>query len=485
MTNLPRMLFFSFTLAFSLASAGCFFVPEDEPDSDQEKNDDDESSSSRRDYKIDPPKVEIDNSGVATWYQVSAVGYVYNLNGKDSEQLGTKTEERRVQMKEGDTIKVKAIAYKPEESSDWSAPQTYVKANYDFAGIGLPDVCYNYLVSAQNMAPGNYDIDEDSFYKAQNGDVLFGDIEGRMYIFSSANGYRFFETHHNYSDDLTSDYKETDYRDNKLAYYQNWCLMIGPVFSMVENYLKDPEGAYSLLVTPSSDTKAYANYDDFLTTKGKTFLPKEVIDPQVVTSFELQEHTEFSGSGYKNYLNTQYMQKRDVSFLDSLESKIKSWTVTYCNFGQQYYYTDTEFTVNFVDDMADDDILAMRSALSQAGVTWEMADLTPELKAQMEENGLDVSLYESMLLGGGSGKRLIYQYKCTEDDIEDYEDDYVYQHIGYGDIQAHLLKVTYINRIWYDGGCFGWAAFERSGFHRYLPDDNGGYNDLLLVPANQ
>ncbi len=72
-----------------------------------------------------PPEVVIDAEGVATWDEIGdASHYLYTVDGGEA----TQTEERSVQLSDGQTIRVKAVSgSKDYKDSPYSEPKTYHK----------------------------------------------------------------------------------------------------------------------------------------------------------------------------------------------------------------------------------------------------------------------------------------------------------------------------------------------------------------------
>lgn len=481
-----------FGTSLLLSTAGCFELGPDTGNDNGPTDTTGKDNSQSTDHyditKIDPPELSINNNGLATWYSSAAVGYVYNLNGTDSPELGTTAEARQLALKDGDTIKVRALAQNRQADSDWSAPKTYHQANYDFSGLGLSETCYETLLFAHDMAPGNFSVGNDqTLYKAENGDIMIGNIQSAMSIASSQNGYHYFEIHNNYTDGLTSDYSETDFGTYKNEYYTNWCLNIGTFIKMIMTAQETPVLAETLGITASDAQKIYKNYTDFVTSNGYDFLPKEVIDPQVNKHLELLEYTSWSNSGYKEQMNTLYIQKRNPSFLDKYQDKILNWSLRYCNFGNEYYYSDYILNVSFNENFTTDDVLSLRKDLSTIGVYWSIPEeLTAEQKEEMDNNGIDTSLFETMLTAGDEGDIVVATYNC-DGDIERYTDhyEYVYLDIPAQNYSMKTLTATYHNYTWIDGGCFCTASFQRDGFHRALLNDQGECVDHIIISDNK
>lgn len=96
--------------------------------------------------KLPAPEVVISYDGLAVWNEVDyALYYIYVIDGGEEMY----TTERSVQLDENQTIKIKAVSASEEyASSDFSAPQTYIKAeiseeheHIDVNSDGICDKC--------------------------------------------------------------------------------------------------------------------------------------------------------------------------------------------------------------------------------------------------------------------------------------------------------------------------------------------------------
>ena len=359
----------------------------------------------------------------------------------------------------------------PEDSGDSSGtaipsaqptedPGSVPDGGYDFEGIGLTDaVCKMLREIETDYGPGVYyssvfdynPSEVDTLYICKNGDkVVLTENAATAVVFTTNEGYIQYTL--NFADviiwgkEYHGNYSVVDFADKKSEFYLQECTNVGRFFSI--------KG----LAHTVPGQSAPEDYHEVIAKFGKTLLgPYDAVPPEgSTTGLWPLSYKRYANDQMLEHLNTQYMPKRSISYLDPIKDKIYSWEITY---SVPKLNTDYILRVVFTDEITEAD----------------MTGLAGRIEAM-----LDTDLPGAMGCYEGSG--IVYTY--IEGENEDVLEDY-YQILYMGNLGGGLLRsnmeVTYLNSLWIDGGSFCTYNFKKDGLHRKKNIEP--YSDVIVVNA--
>lgn len=352
------------------------------------------------------------------------------------------------QSSEGDSIQTS-----DGNAGGQSQAQEVIDNDYEFEHVGLSGDVAKMLEKIEDLGPGVYYYSlydgfdssrDDAVYLCSNGDklVLKADT-GNLVVFTAAEGYVEYDL--NYSGD---NYSIIDYVDHLKEFYAAEYSALGPYFY------------FDAMVNKVPDSTVYESYRDIVNMRARALIGPYDMIPEDETPAGLWplSYKRYASDGMRDHLNTQYMPKRNISYLDPVLDKVYAWEITYSI--PEVYNTDYIFRVEFTDDitLADMDGIASR------------------ISAMMEQEFTGYN-------GTYSGNFIIYT--CIEGEEKDELSD-SYELIFLNGIGADFglhssLVATYLNSEWIDGGSFCTYKFKKDGLHRKKNIEP--YTDAVIVPA--
>lgn len=332
--------------------------------------------------------------------------------------------------------------------------------DFDFEGIGLSDaVCRALREIETDYGPGVYyssildynPSEDDTLYICKNGDkVVLTANAATAVVFTPNESYMQYTL--NYADviiwakEYHGNYSVVDFADKKSEFYLQEYANVGRFFSI--------KGLAHTVPGQSAPEDYHEVIDKF----GKFLLgPYDPVPPEGSTAgLWPLSYKRYACDQMLEHLNTQYMPKRSISYLDPIKDKIYSWEITY---SVPKLNTDYILRVVFTDEITEAD----------------MTGLAGRIEAM-----LDTDLPGAMGCYEGSG--IVYKY--IEGENEDVLEDY-YQILYMGNLGGGLLKssleVTFLNSLWVDGGSFCTYNFEKDGLHRVKNIEP--YTDVIVEYA--
>lgn len=332
--------------------------------------------------------------------------------------------------------------------------------DFDFEGIGLTDaVCKALREIETDYGPGVYyssifdynPSEVDTLYICKNGDkVVLTENAATAVVFTTNEGYIQYTL--NFADVIIwgkkyhGNYSVVDFADKKSEFYLQEYANVGRFFS-----IKD-------LAHTVPGQSAPEDYHEVIAKFGKILLgPYDAVPPEgSTTGLWPLSYKRYSNDQMLEHLNTQYMPKRNISYLDPVKDKIYSWEITY---SVPELNTDYIFRVEFTDEITEADMTGIAGRIGAM---------------------LDTNLPGMMGCYEGSGIVYTFIEDENKDELEDYYKILYLGNLG-GGLLRSSLEVTYLNSLWIDGGSFCTYNFKKDGLHRKKNIEP--YSDVIVVNA--
>ncbi|MCQ2355276.1 MAG: hypothetical protein MJ102_09340 [Clostridia bacterium] len=340
------------------------------------------------------------------------------------------------------------------------APGNTPDGGYDFEGIGLTDaVCKALREIETDYGPGVYyssifdynPSEVDTLYICKNGDkVVLTENAATAVVFTTNESYIQYTL--NFADviiwgkEYHGNYSVVDFADKKSEFYLQEYANVGRFFSI--------KGLAHTVPGQSAPEDYHEVIDKF----GKFLLgPYDPVPPEgSTTGLWPLSYKRYANDQMLEHLNTQYMPKRNISYLDPVKDKIYSWEITY---SVPELNTDYIFRVEFTDEITEADMTGLADRIRTM--------LDAELPGMM-------GCYE------GSGIVYTFIEGENKDVLEDYYKILYLGNLGGGLFRSNM-EVTYLNSLWIDGGSFCTYNFKKDGLHRKKNIEP--YSDVIVVNA--